>query len=244
MITFTGSQATGKAILTEAGKGLKRVVLELGGKDALIVLDDADIEAAASFAARNSFRNAGQVCVSTEKIYVDKSVEKEFMEAFIAKTKEMQIGAMVHRRQKDHVIGQVKEALGKGAEIAYGELAESDDNVFNPMILVNVNEDMNIMQDETFGPVACVQTVDNDDDAIRMANLGDFGLGGAVFSKDTSRAHNIAKGVKTGMIGINRGPGGAKGSPWVGARGSGYGFHGSAAGHRQLTQIRIISEPK
>ena len=113
LITFTGSQATGKHILSQAGKDLKRVLLELGGKDPLIVLEDADIDAAAKFAAGNSFRNAGQVCVSTEQIFVLEAHEEEFVAKLKEYAGEVQIGAMIHSRQRDQVVKQVNEALDK-----------------------------------------------------------------------------------------------------------------------------------
>ncbi len=243
LITFTGSQATGKKILGTASCDLKRVILELGGKDPLIVAEDADLEAAAQFAATSSFRNAGQVCVSTEKIYVRDTVADDFIEKLKRHTADIQIGHMIHRRQKDHVLQQVKDALSDGAKIIYGELCQDSSNYFSPIILENLTPEMNIMREETFGPVACVVRVKSDSEAVKLANLGNYALGGVIFSKDLDRSQKIARSLNSGMVGLNRSPSGAKGCPWVGAKQSGYGFHGSKEGHRQFTQLRIISHP-
>ncbi|MDC0980138.1 aldehyde dehydrogenase family protein [Bdellovibrionales bacterium] len=243
LITFTGSQATGKHILNSASKELKRVLLELGGKDPLLVLEDADIEAAAKFGANNSFRNAGQVCVSTEKIFVHETVYDQFMELFISEVKKVSIGSMINKRQKDHVIKQVQEAIKMGAQIAYGEVNTDESNLFTPVVLTDVTSDMNIMIDETFGPVACIAKVSSSEEAIKEANRGNYALGASIFSKNRESAMKLAPLLKSGMVGINRGPGGGKGSPWVGAAQSGYGFHGSKEGHRQFAQLRVISVP-
>lgn len=243
LITFTGSQATGKSILSSGGKELKRVLLELGGKDPLIVLNDADVEKATTFAVNNSFRNAGQVCVSTEKIYVEEAIYDNFVGKLIEKAQNVELGHMIHHKQKTHVVNQVKEAIAEGAQIVFGELDESDSNYFSPVVLTDVTPEMNIMVDETFGPVACVQKVSSTEEAMELANRGNYALGGVIFSSDTEKAKTLSRGMKAGMVGINKAVGGAKGSPWVGAGQSGFGFHGSPEGHRQFTQLRIVSCP-
>jgi len=239
LITFTGSQATGKHILSQAGKDLKRVLLELGGKDPLIVLEDADIDAAAKFAAGNSFRNAGQVCVSTEQIFVLEAHEEEFVAKLKEYAGEVQIGAMIHSRQRDQVVKQVNEALDKGAKLVLGD-PKADK--LEPIILTGVTPDMNIMIDETFGPVASIVKVKSAEEAVQIANAGNFALGGVIFGKDLTKAKAIGRTLNAAMVGINKSCGGIKGSPWVGAGQSGYGYHGATAGHRQFTQLRILSE--
>ena len=243
LITFTGSQATGKKIQETASRQLKRTLLELGGKDPLIVTEKADIHAAAQFAATNSFRNAGQVCVSTERIYVVETVADQFISLLKKHTADIQIGSMIHKRQKDHVIHQVKDALSKGAELTYGQLCEDDKNFQEPLILEKVNHDMEIMQEETFGPVACIMRVPSTQKAIELSNQSQFALGAVVFSQDIEEAQEIARQLESGMVGINQYSRGAKGCAWVGAKQSGYGFHGSKEGHRQFTQLRIVSHP-
>ena len=252
LIAFTGSREAGASILGAAGPDLKRVILELGGKDPMIVLDDADLDAAASFAARNSFRNAGQVCVSTERIYVDAGIADDFISRVVNHAESMvvgdghvaetDIGPMINARQRDHVLGQLEEASAAGATFISGDMT-CEGNFIKPVILVDVDHSMTIMQEETFGPVACIMTFTDVDDAIHLANDTPFGLGASVFGRDTERASGIGRSLTAGMIGINKGCGGAAGTPWVGARQSGYGYHSGRDGHRQFTQPRVVSCP-
>ena len=251
LIAFTGSRETGLAIMAAAARDLKRVVLELGGKDPLLVLADADVEAAARFAARNCFRNAGQVCVSTERIYVDEQVADRFLSTLLDESAKLvvgdgmdersRVGPLVNERQRDHVLLQIADARARGAKVLLGG-GPARGNFIDPTVLVDVTPDMAIARDETFGPVACVTRVASDDEAVRLANDSPFGLGAVVFGA-ADHAQAIARCLNAGMIGVNRGVGGA-GTPWVGARQSGYGFHGSRDGHRQFAQTRVVSTPK
>jgi len=253
LIVFTGSRETGKRIMADAGPGLKRVILELGGKDPLVVLDDADLDLAAAFAVRNSFRNAGQVCVSTERIYVDAGVRDDFLRKMLEKTRALKqgdprgegvnVGPMVNARQKSKVVAQIDAAIAAGATVlAGGEPREG--NFVSPTILTDVDHRMEIMREETFGPVACVQAFASVDEAVRLANDTPFGLGAAVFGRDVARAGEVAERIHAGMVGINQGCGGADGCPWVGVKESGYGFHSGPEGHRQFAQVRVISRLK
>jgi acyl-CoA reductase-like NAD-dependent aldehyde dehydrogenase len=253
LIVFTGSRETGKRILADAGPGLKRVILELGGKDPLVVLDDADLDAAAAFAVRNSFRNAGQVCVSTERIYVDARIREDFLRKMADRTAALKqgdprepgvtVGPMVSARQKAKVVAQVDAAVAAGATlVAGGEPREG--NFVAPTILADVDHTMEIMREETFGPVACVQAFKTVDEAVRLANDTPFGLGAAVFGRDLARASEVAARIEAGMVGINQGCGGVDGCPWVGAKESGYGFHSGPEGHRQFAQVRVLTRAK
>jgi acyl-CoA reductase-like NAD-dependent aldehyde dehydrogenase len=249
MIAFTGSREVGKHILREASATLKRVVLELGGKDPMIVLDDADLAKAAEFAAFNSFRNAGQVCVSTERIFVLDSVADEFERALADLTAAMtpgsglddaDVGPMVNARRRDHVLAQIEAAVGAGARVLAGGDGHHD-NFVTPTALADVTDDMAIGRAETFGPVACVTRVATVDEAVRRANDTPFGLGAVVFGGDEERTAAVARRLKAGMVGVNRAVGGAAGTPWVGARESGFGFHKSRDGHRQFAQTRVLT---
>jgi acyl-CoA reductase-like NAD-dependent aldehyde dehydrogenase len=229
LVVFTGSRAAGADIL-----------------------DDADLDAAASFAARNCFRNAGQVCVSTERIYVAGAVAEAFIERLVERAKGLvqgpgmqsgvAIGPMVNARQKQSVLRQVEDAVRRGATLLLGGPAAADreGNFLPPTVLAGLDHSMPIMREETFGPVACVMTFDGDDEAVRLANDSPYGLGGSVFGSE-ARAFGVAERLATGMVGINRGCGGAEGTPWVGARQSGYGYRGGPEGHRQFAQVRVIS---
>jgi len=249
MIAFTGSREAGKHILREASGTLKRVVLELGGKDPLIVLDDANVEEAAKFAAANSFRNAGQVCISTERIFVLDSVADAFEKALAGIASAMRVGPgidgadvgpMVNARQRDHVLRQLEAAMASGAKVLAGGNGHHD-NYVTPTVLSDVTDEMDIAREETFGPVACVTRVKSVDEAIQRANDTEFGLGAVVFGGDEERAAAVARKLTAGMIGVNRAVGGAAGAPWVGARQSGFGFHKSKDGHRQFTQTRVVT---
>jgi acyl-CoA reductase-like NAD-dependent aldehyde dehydrogenase len=249
MIAFTGSREVGKHIMREAASSLKRLVLELGGKDPMIVLEDADLEKAAQFAAMNSFRNAGQVCVSTERIFVLESVADEFEKALAGIAAAMRVGngaegpdvgPMVNPRQSRHVLSQLDSAVASGAKVLAGGSGHHE-NFVTPTVLAGVTDDMEIATDETFGPVACVTRVATPDEAVERANHGRFGLGAVVFGEDEDRTNAVARRLTAGMIGINRPIMGAAGTPWVGARESGYGFHKSKDGHRQFTQTRVVT---
>ena len=249
MIAFTGSREAGKHIMREASGTLKRVVLELGGKDPMIVLGDADIARAAKFAASNSFRNAGQVCISTERIFVMDSVAQEFEQAVTEIASAMTVGSgmgdvdmgpMVNGQQRDHVLGQVESAIASGAKVLAGGDGHYDNFVI-PTVLGNVTAEMEIANAETFGPVACVTRVSSVDEAVTKANDTHFGLGAVVFGGDSEETAEVARRLTAGMIGINSPPGGAVGTPWVGARQSGFGFHKSADGHKQFTQTRVVT---
>ena len=252
LIVFTGSKSAGEHILGSASNGLKRVILELGGKDPMVVLKDADIDAAVAFGVRNAFRNAGQVCVSTERIYVDEAIHDEFVDRFVAKTAELQqgdgmeeginIGPMISAGQKDLVVEQLNEAIEDGAVLAHG--GGTGDGNFVPLtVLTGLNHDMRIMNDETFGPIACIQRTSSDEEAIELANDTPYGLGACVFG-EVEHATEVARHIEAGMVGVNSGCGGASGSPWVGAKHSGYGFHSGPLGHRQFCQVRTVSVPK
>lgn len=252
LIAFTGSAAVGKAIMKAASESLKRVILELGGKDPMIVTETADLENAARFAALNSFRNAGQVCVSTERIFVPESIAGEFERKLTEAAAEMKqgngleedvrVGPMVNERQRNHVLAQLEAAVEQGATILSGGSGHRG-NFVTPTVLTGVTEEMSIARDETFGPVACVTHVPDVDEAVRRANDTHFGLGAVVFGEDEEETEGVARRLTAGMVGINKAAGGARGAPWVGARQSGYGFHKSKDGHRQFTQTRVVTRP-
>ncbi len=252
LICFTGSREAGKHIMASASSGLKRMILELGSKDPLIVLEDADVKAAARFAAGNSFRNAGQVCVSTERIYVPDSIAGPFMDELVKASGEIVIGdgldeatalgPMVNAGQRDHVLKQVDEAVAQGAQVAFGHTGHHH-NFVMPTVLTAVTHDMDIARTETFGPVACIITVADEHEAVDKANDTEFGLGAVVFG-EPEHANRVARQLNAGMIGVNKSVGGACGAPWVGARQSGYGYHASRDGHRQFCQPRVVSFAK
>lgn len=252
LIAFTGSRDAGRHIMRSAADGLKRLILELGSKDPMIVLRDADVDAAAQFAAHNSFRNCGQVCVSTERIYVEQAIAEPFLAKLNEHAQAMtigrgtdegtQMGPMVDARQRRHVLQQIDDAIAKGATVtAGGEPGEGC--VMPPTVLTGVTHDMDVCRVETFGPIAAVQVVPDESAAVAQANDTELGLGAVVFA-EPDHAERVARKLQAGMVGINKSIGGAEGSPWVGMKQSGYGFHQGVDGHRHFTQTRVISKAK
>lgn len=254
MVGFVGSQNVGKKIMAASSNRLNRMVLELGGKDPMIILKDADLEKAAKYAVAGSLRNAGQVCVSVERIFIDEKVAGKFEKLVLEGIKNFKVGdsyqdndmgPMVSEEQRAHVIKQIEEAQRKGAQVIYGG------NVINkigywiePTIITNLADKHSIMHEETFGPVICIQKVKTPDEAIEKANNTTFGLGATIWSKNQNKAMTYAKKIESGMIGVNQGIGGVKGTPWVGIKQSGFGYLGSVDGMRQFTVPKKISYKK
>ena len=197
-LIFTGSVATGKRVAEAAARKLLPVVLELGGKDPMIVLDDADVEIASSGALWGAFMNAGQTCLSVERCYVHRSLYDKFLEACsnkIAKLRvgngigsEVEMGPLIHERQLRIVDEHVRDAVLHGARLLQGgkRLTELGPNFYAPTLLADVTQDMRIIQEETFGPVLPVAPFDTDDEAVRLANDSDFGLAASVWTTQPS----------------------------------------------------------
>lgn len=256
MIAFVGSQAVGKIIMKAAGDKLKRIVLELGGKDPMIVLNDADLEKAANFAVNGSLRNTGQVCVSVERIYVQEKAADKFatlVENGVKKFKygsgydeNVQMGPLVSKRQRDNVLSQVKDAVKNGARLITGGGIPKDNKGYfmEPTLITNLSHKHRIMNEETFGPVVAIQKVKTVDEAVKLANDSPFGLGATVWTKNRKKGLDIARKIESGMIGVNQGIGAVSGTPWVGIKQSGYGYIGSIDGIRQFTVPRKISYKK
>ncbi|HRA99213.1 MAG TPA: aldehyde dehydrogenase family protein [Ignavibacteria bacterium] len=254
MVSFVGSQAVGKKIMEACSKKLNRLVLELGGKDPMIVMKDADLEKAVNYAVNGSLRNSGQVCVSVERIYVDQSIFGKFEKLVLEKVKtykvgdgfdEVDMGPMVSEAQRSHVIGQIEEAKKKGAKILFGgSIIDGDGFFIEPTVISNLNHKHDIMMNETFGPVVCLQKVKNVEEAVEKANDSVFGLGATVWTKSTEKGRKIAEQIESGMIGVNQGIGGVSGTPWVGIKQSGFGFLGSVEGVKQFTVPKKISYKK
>ncbi|MFT7668915.1 MAG: acyl-CoA reductase-like NAD-dependent aldehyde dehydrogenase [Planctomycetota bacterium] len=256
MIGFVGSRETGKHIMASAASGLKRLVLELGGKDPLVVMADADLESASTCAVRNSLRNAGQVCCSIERVFVAEEVAEEFEQLVLDKAREwncgdgfdegVSMGPMVSEQQRAKVVEQVDAALAAGARLVWkGEVPESKGFFHPATVLADVGNDFSITREETFGPVVSLTRFSGEEnEAIRLANDTPYGLGANVYTGDTERGLRMAAGIHAGQVGVNQYLGGAPGLPWVGARQSGFGFLGGIEGHRQFTVPKSISQPK
>ena len=214
-LIFTGSVATGKRVAEAAARKLLPVVLELGGKDPMIVLDDADLEIASSGALWGAFMNAGQTCLSVERCYVHRSLYEKFLQACsskIAKLRvgngigsEVEVGPLIHERQLRIVDEHVRDAVLHGARLLQGgkRLTELGPNFYAPTLLADVTRDMRIIQEETFGPVLPVAPFDTDEEAVRLANDSDFGLAASVWTTNRRRGEAMAKQIKAGTVMIN-----------------------------------------
>ncbi|HEY7404771.1 MAG TPA: aldehyde dehydrogenase family protein [Candidatus Angelobacter sp.] len=214
-IVFTGSVATGKRVAQAAAVRLLPVVLELGGKDPMIVLEDADIEVASSAAVWGAFMNAGQTCLSVERCYVHEAIYQKFLEKCVQKTSKLRLGPstdtnvdfgpMIHQRQLQIVEGHVKDAVARGARLLAGgkRLPEFGPNFFAPTILADVDHSMTIMREETFGPVLPVRRFKTEDEAVALANDSEFGLAASVFTRNRARGEMLARRIDAGTVMVN-----------------------------------------
>jgi acyl-CoA reductase-like NAD-dependent aldehyde dehydrogenase len=242
MVAFVGSQEAGRRIMASCSKSLKRLVLELGGKDPMIVLADADLAAAAEFAARGAFRNSGQVCCAVERVFVEAEVAEDFLKRVVELAEQTEVGPLVDGEQRERVTRQVDEAVGKGARLLIGGSPLAGEGwYYPPTVITDLDDSMEITTNETFGPVAAIRSVEDAEEAVRLANATEYGLGATVWTADEELGFELAERIQAGMVGVNRSIRGVGNSPWVGARQSGFGYTGSVDGTRSFTQVRTIS---
>lgn len=213
LIFLTGSTKTGRMVMKAAAENMTPVICELGGKDPMIVLEDADIEAAARWGAWGAFYNTGQTCMAVERIYVVGPVYDRFLELFVEETGKLKqgyspeienpndIGPLTFQRQVDIIEDHVQDALDKGAQIVHGGRREG--MYMEPTIMVNVDHSMKIMREETFGPVVPIMMVDDEVHAIQLANDSNLGLSASVWSRDLPHAERVAHQLYVGSVNIN-----------------------------------------
>lgn len=216
MVTFTGSAATGSAIGSICGRDFKRMVLELGGKSALVVLDDADLDAAIAAADAGNYRNAGQACIGLTRIVAPRRLYAEVVDRLVERARAYvlgdpmldttSMGPLVRERQRDRVLGLIEAARAEGARVATGGGRPKDQPrgwFVEPTVIADVDSAATIAQEELFGPVATVIPYDSEAQAIAIANDSRYGLHGAVFSGDPDRALAVARQIESGTLGIN-----------------------------------------
>ncbi len=249
-INFTGSTHVGKIIAAHAAKYLKPVLLELGGKAPLVILDDADLDAAVNAAAFGAFLNQGQICMSTERIIVDEKVADEFVKRFAEKAKSLPagnpvdkvvLGSVVDMDIIDRVRKLTDDAVGKGAKVVSGGVPDQG-TIMSATIVDGVNSSMDLFGSESFGPVVCVVRARDTEHAIELANDNEYGLSASVFGSDITRAMMVADRIESGICHIN-GPtvGDEAQMPFGGMKGSGYGKFGGQSGVEQFTELRWIT---
>ena len=253
-LMFTGSVATGKRVAEAAAKYLTPVVLELGGKDPMIVLDDANIQNAARGAVWGAFANSGQSCSSVERCYVQESIAEQFLAEVVKETrglrqsigtdKDSDVGSMSSEHQLRVVERHVNEAIDKGATALTGgrRMPGSAGAFFEPTVLVDVNHEMIVMREETFGPVLPIMTFKTDDEAVRFANDSNFGLTASVWSGSVERARLLAERIDAGTVMVNEVlyTHGIAQTPWGGLKESGLGRTHGRAGLLELVSSRHI----
>lgn len=250
-ISFTGSTPVGRSIAAKAGAHLKKCCVELGGKDALIVCDDADMDRATGAASFGSFMHQGQVCMSVEKVLVHESIFEPFLKQFVERAAKLKvgdpthekshvIGPVINQRQADRIKAQIDDALAKGAKAVLGGNVRGQ--FVEPTILVGVTPDMAVYREETFGPVAPVIPFKTDAQAVAMANDSEYGLSAGVITSDENRGLAIAHQLETGMCHINCSSlNDEPHVPFGGSKASGVGRHGGRWSTETFTETRWLT---
>ena len=257
-LVFTGSVGTGKRIAQAAAARLLPVVLELGGKDPMLVLDDADVDVASSGAVWGSFANCGQACLSVERCYVHRRLYETFLDACVEKTKRLRVGSgmdpqteigpLIYERQLRNVETHVEDARAQGARVLTGgtRLPQLGPNFYAPTVLADVSHAMHIMREETFGPVLPVMPFDTDDEAIRLANDSDYGLAASIWTRDRARGEALARHIQVGTVMVNDAVAcfGISEAPHGGVKASGMGRTHGRFGLEEMVRIKHVDSDR
>ena len=253
-VIFTGSVATGRRVAEACAKSLIPTVLELGGKDAMIVLADAEVDIAASAAVWGSYTNCGQVCLSVERLFVEQSVSEAFAARCVEKTKKLRlgpgsdpdtdVGPLIRPQYVQRMSGLIQDAVSRGAKVLCGGHSRPDlgANFFEPTVITNVDSTMRLFQEETFGPILAIQTVPDADEAVACANDSPFALAASVWTRDPGRGEAIAKRLRAGAVMVNDTISyfAIAEAPHGGCGASGWGRTHGQAGLLELVQTKYI----
>jgi succinate-semialdehyde dehydrogenase/glutarate-semialdehyde dehydrogenase len=257
-LVFTGSLRTGRQIAQSAAARFLPVVLELGGKDPMLVLEDADIDVSSSGAVWGAFVNAGQTCLSVERCYVQRRLYEPFLEACARKANQLRvgnglnpetdIGPLINARQLSIVEQHVEEARTLGARVLAGgtRLPELGANFYAPTVLVNVTHAMRVMREETFGPVLPVMAFDTEDEAVRLANDSEYGLAASVWTKDSARGEALARRISAGTVMVNDVVScfGVSEAPHGGVKASGTGRTHGRFGLEEMVRVKYLDSDR
>jgi succinate-semialdehyde dehydrogenase/glutarate-semialdehyde dehydrogenase len=253
-VMFTGSVATGRRVAEACAKKLIPSVLELGGKDAMIVLADADVDVASSAAVWGSYTNCGQVCLSVERLFVEKSIADKFIALCVEKTKKLRlgpgsdpatdVGPLIRPQHVHRMQDLVQEAVSRGAQVLCGGKPRSDlgPNFYEPTVITGVDTSMRLFQEETFGPILAIQTVHDTDEAVERANDSPFALSASVWTRDAKRGESIAQRLRAGAVMVNDAISyfGIAEAPHGGCGASGWGRTHGKAGMLEMVQMKYI----
>ncbi|GAB3805532.1 NAD-dependent succinate-semialdehyde dehydrogenase [Virgibacillus kimchii] len=254
LITFTGSTAVGKYLMRESSEHVKKLSLELGGHAPSIVFKDADIDKAAELVLASKFRNSGQTCICTNRLFVHESIADQFTEALKEKVEKMKVGSgmeegtelgpLINKAASEKVHSHMEDAVERGAEvISGGGYWEGDLNghFYNPTILSNIDDDMKIMNEETFGPIIPIQTFKDEDDVIQKANDTDYGLAAYIFTENTNQAIKASEKLDYGIVGVNDVFPAMPEAPFGGIKQSGIGKEGGHHGMAEFLEEKYVS---
>ena len=250
-VTFTGSIEIGAKVARRATSRLKKCVLELGGSDPFIVLDDADIEKAASGAIKGRFLNCGQSCVASKRFIVSKKIANEFIESFVQKTEKLRvgdplsdntdIGPLSSMKSLENIDSMVKDAISLGGELLTGgERIGSVGAFYKPTVIKNVNSNMRVSKEESFGPVAPIMIVEDEVEAINAANNSDFGLGGSIWTRDLEKAQKLSMEMECGIVTVNNMVASDPRVPFGGIKHSGFGRELSRYGMLEFVNVKSV----
>ena len=250
-VTLTGSTAVGKIVASQAGRAMKKQVLELGGSDPFIVLADADLELAAKTAVKSRFSNTGQSCISSKRFLVEASVADRFVELFCQHAQDIQVGdpftpgitlgPMARANLRSELHSQVQRSIAAGAELKLGgKVMEGPGFFYTPTVLDKVTPEMAAGAEETFGPVAAILRVEDADEAVRIANGIEFGLGAALWTSDMKRARTLVRQIEAGAVFVNGLVASDARLPFGGIKQSGYGRELGEFGIREFTNTKTV----
>ena len=250
-VTFTGSVPVGAKVAQRATSQIKKCVLELGGSDPFIVCEDADIEKASTGAVKGRFINCGQSCIATKRFFVMKGIANEFIEKFTQKTEKLKVddplsddtdvGPLVNSKSLENIDAVVKDAVKAGAQVlAGGERFKTKGFFYRPTLLKNISSKMRVSQEEVFGPVAPISIVENEIEAINLANDSKFGLGASIWTQDLDKAEKLSRLVQSGIVTVNNVVISDPRIPFGGVKNSGFGRELSKYGMIEFVNIKSV----
>jgi succinate-semialdehyde dehydrogenase/glutarate-semialdehyde dehydrogenase len=252
-VSFTGSTGVGKLLMKQSADTLKKLSFELGGNAPFIVFDDADLDVAVNGAIASKFRSSGQTCVCANRLYIQSGIYDEFATKFAEKVKDFKVGGgydegvthgpLIHDRAVSKVQSHVDDAVKKGGKVLIGgqKLPDLGDNFFQPTVIRDMTADMQLAEEETFGPVAGLFKFDTEADVVKLANASDVGLAGYFFSRDVQRCYRVAEALEVGMVGVNTGLISDPASPFGGVKESGFGREGSSQGIDEYMVTKMVT---